>query len=184
MNHSSPIARSSRNGTQPPPRSSFPTVASPRSATSYGTLTMHASSGPWAGRRRLLVTGAESRALKPRGDAFYKGDTAERIVEFITGNPVEDASGAAHTGLLTYEDISEWRATVEEPVTLNYRGLDVHKCPPWTQGPVFLQQLAILEGFDLGQLGHNTADYLHSFDRDVEVGVRRSGGVLRRPALR
>lgn len=95
-------------------------------------------------------------------DVFYKGEIAERIIDFITRHPVEDASGTAHTGLLSYEDMAEWHATVEEPVTLNYRGLDVHKCPPWTQGPVFLQQLAILEGFDLKAMGHNSADYLHT----------------------
>ena len=96
-------------------------------------------------------------------DAFYKGEIAERIVDFIASNPVEDASGIAHTGLLSYEDMAEWHATVEEPVTFNYRGLDVHKCSSWTQGPVFLQQLAILEGFDLQALGHNSADYLHTW---------------------
>ena len=96
-------------------------------------------------------------------DAFYKGEIAERIVDFITKHPVEDTSGTAHTGLLSYEDMAEWRATVEEPVTLNYRGLDVHKCSSWTQGPVFLQQLAILEGFDLQALGHNSAEYLHTW---------------------
>ena len=95
-------------------------------------------------------------------DVFYEGEIVERIVEFITSNPVEDASGIAHTGLLSCEDMAEWHATVEEPVTLNYRGLDVHKCSSWTQGPVFLQQLAILEGFDLKALGHNSADYLHT----------------------
>jgi len=57
--------------------------------------------------------------------------------------------------------MAEWQATVEEPVSLRYRDLDVHKCPPWTQGPVFLQHLALLEGFDLTALGHNSADYLH-----------------------
>ena len=96
-------------------------------------------------------------------DAFYKGEIAERIVDFITKHPVEDTSGTAHTGLLSYEDMAEWHATVEEPVTLNYRGLDVHKCSSWTQGPVFLQQLAILEGFDLQALGHNSAEYLHTW---------------------
>lgn len=95
-------------------------------------------------------------------DLFYKGEIAERIIDFITHNPVEDASGTAHTGLLSYEDMANWRATVEQPVTLNYRGLDVHKCSAWTQGPVFLQQLAILEGFDLKKLGHNSVDYLHT----------------------
>jgi len=95
-------------------------------------------------------------------DAFYKGPIAERIVEFITAEPLPDASGSAHKGLLSYEDMAEWNATVENSVSLDYRGLEVHKCPAWTQGPVFLQQLSILEGFDLGKMGHNTAEYLHT----------------------
>ena len=94
-------------------------------------------------------------------DAFYKGPIAERIVEFISTTPVEDASGTAHVGLMSYDDMATWSTTVEEPVTLSYQGLDVHKCPSWTQGPVFLQHLSILEGFDLQKLGHNSADYLH-----------------------
>ncbi len=94
-------------------------------------------------------------------DAFYKGKIAEQIVAFITSTPVGDASGAAHTGLLSYEDLAEWHAGVEETITLRYRGLDVHKCPPWTQGPVFLQQLALLQGYDLAGLGHNSAECLH-----------------------
>ena len=95
-------------------------------------------------------------------DAFYKGPIAERIVEFISTNPVEDASGSAHTGLLSYADIAEWHATVEKPVSYTYKGLDVHKCSSWTQGPVFLQQLALLEGLDLRSMGHNSAEYLHA----------------------
>ena len=96
-------------------------------------------------------------------DAFYKGPVAERIVEFMAASPVEDASGSAHTGLLSYDDMAEWRATVEEPVSYSYHGLEVHKCPPWTQGPVFLQQLAILKGFDLKSMGQNSAEYLHTY---------------------
>ena len=95
-------------------------------------------------------------------DVFYKGEIAEKIARFISTNPVMDASGEEHTALLTYDDIAEWNATVEEPVSFNYLGLDVHKCPSWTQGPVFLQQLALLEGFDLKRMGHNSADYLHT----------------------
>jgi len=109
-----------------------------------------------AARHKGRVAGIEAAR-----DAFYKGEIAERIVKFIASNPVEDASGSTHTGLLALEDMAEWRAAVEEPVTLRYRDLDVHKCPPWTQGPVFLEQLALLEGFDLKSLGHNSADYLH-----------------------
>ena len=102
-------------------------------------------------------------------DAFYKGPIAERIVAFIHDNPVEDASGAAHTGLLSYEDMADWRAELEEPVTYNYRGLDVSKCPSWTQGPVFLQQLAILQGYDLRALGHNSPDYLHTIAESAKL---------------
>ena len=109
-----------------------------------------------AGRGR--VAGIEAAR-----DAFYRGEIAERIVAFIHDHPVADASGSTHTGLLSTDDFAAWRATVEEPVTFRYRGLDVHKCPPWTQGPVFLQQLAILEGLDLAAMGHNSADYLHTW---------------------
>ena len=96
-------------------------------------------------------------------DAFYRGEIAERIARFIVDHPVADATGAEHAALLTYEDLAEWRARVEDPVTLNYRGLDVYKCSSWTQGPVFLQQLAILQNLDLKAMGHNSADYLHSW---------------------
>ncbi len=99
-------------------------------------------------------------AIEAARDCFYKGEIAERIAAFIAENPVEDASGTAHTGLLSYEDIAEWHATVEEPVTYNYRGLDVHKCSSWTQGPVFPQQLALLKGFDLASM--DPAERIHT----------------------
>jgi len=100
--------------------------------------------------------------LEAARNAFYQGEIAEKIIAFMADNPVEDASGAAHAGLLSYDDMGAWRATVEESVTYTYRGLEVHKCPSWTQGPVFLQQLSLLEGFDLAGLGHNSEEYLHT----------------------
>ena len=63
--------------------------------------------------------------------------------------------------MLDLEDFSEWHATIEEPEVINFRGLDVFKCPSWTQGPTFLQHLAILDTFDLEKIGHNTEEYLH-----------------------
>ena len=102
-------------------------------------------------------------------DAFYKGEIAEKIIRFITDNPVEDASGVAHKGLLSYEDFAEWHAEIEQPVSLNYDGLDVHKCSTWTQGPLFLQQLAILQTMDLPTLGHNTPDYLHAWIESAKL---------------
>ena len=104
-----------------------------------------------------------SAGIRAARDAFYRGETAERIVDFITDSPVEDASGTQHAGLLAYDDLAEWQAAVEEPLSLNYRGLDVHKCSSWTQGPVFLQQLALLEGFDLQAMGHNSLVYIHTW---------------------
>ena len=95
-------------------------------------------------------------------DTFYKGPIAEKIIAFIEDNPVEDASGMVHKGLMSHADLAEWRAEAEEPVGLNYRGLDVWKCGPWTQGPVFLQQLALLQSYDFARIGHNSADYLHT----------------------
>ncbi|HEY3290896.1 MAG TPA: gamma-glutamyltransferase, partial [Anaerolineae bacterium] len=101
-------------------------------------------------------------AIVAARDAFYNGAIAQRIVDFIHQNPIVDSSGVARTGLLEYSDFSEWYGEIEDPVSVNYRGLDVYKCPAWTQGPVFLQQLTLLEGFDLAAMGHNSAEYLHT----------------------
>ncbi len=72
-----------------------------------------------------------------------------------------DATGRANRGLIDEDDFADYRTRLEEPVTVDYRGLDVYKCDSWTQGPVFLQQLRLLEGFDLPALGHNSAEYIH-----------------------
>ena len=102
-------------------------------------------------------------------DAFYKGEIAEKIIRFMEDNPVEDASGEEHKGLLSYEDMAEWHADVEEPLSLEYNGLDVHKCSSWTQGPVFLQQLSILRELDIKGYGHNSPEYLHSWVESAKM---------------
>ena len=107
--------------------------------------------------------GGRLAGIEAARDHFYGGEVAARMVEFMCANAVVDASGHAHAGLLSRDDIAEWRARVEEPITYAYRGLDVHKCPTWTQGLVFLQQLAILEGYDLTAMGHNSVEYLHTW---------------------
>lgn len=108
------------------------------------------------------ASGSREAGIEAARDVFYKGEIAGRIVDFIGSNPVEDASGSAHAGLLSFEDMATWEAQFEDALTVNYRGLDVYKCSSWTQGPVFLQQLTLLEGFDLQAFGHNSADYLHT----------------------
>ena len=95
-------------------------------------------------------------------DYFYKGPIAEKIVAFQRDTKIRDASGQCNAGLLAEADFHEYSTKVESPVSFNYRGYDVHKCNTWCQGPVFLQQLALLEGFDLSAFEHNSADYVHT----------------------
>ncbi|GIT44786.1 MAG: hypothetical protein Ct9H300mP11_27220 [Chloroflexota bacterium] len=69
--------------------------------------------------------------------------------------------GGIHKGLLQDLDFAGWQAEIEAPISLQHNDLDIHKCSSWTQGPTFLQQLNILKNFNLKDLGHNSADYLH-----------------------
>lgn len=101
--------------------------------------------------------------LEAARDLFYQGPVAEQIAAFCRDHRFRDATGEAHGGLLTYEDLAGYHAKVETPPSVEYRGLEVYKCGPWSQGPVFLQQLTLLEGFDLAALGHNTPEYIHTW---------------------
>ena len=107
--------------------------------------------------RRLIA--AEVGAAGDRLD----GLTAARA-EFYEGHIAQTIAAHAKEqgGLLSAEDLADFHIQIEEPTTLNYRGYDVYKCGPWSQGPVFLQQLALLEGFDLKGMGLNSADYIHT----------------------
>ena len=100
--------------------------------------------------------------LEAARDRFYKGEIAEAIVEFAGSTPVKDASGKEHTALFTMDDFAGFSARVENAVSVSYKGVEVHKCSSWTQGPVLCQALRLLEGFPLAQMGHNSADYVHT----------------------
>ncbi|HXX81015.1 MAG TPA: gamma-glutamyltransferase [Thermodesulfovibrionales bacterium] len=99
--------------------------------------------------------------LSAAHDLFYKGVIAEQIVKFSQENSFPDSSGGRYSGLLSLQDMSRYSARVEEPVSTTYRGFEVYKCGPWTQGPVFLQQLNLLEGYNLASMGHNSPEYIH-----------------------
>lgn len=103
-----------------------------------------------------------AQALRAAHAEFYRGPIAETIVEFCRSTPVKDASGEAHTGLLTTADFAEFQTRLESPVTTTYQGIDVWKCSSWTQGPVLLQALNLLETFDLPAAGYLSADYIHT----------------------
>ena len=81
-------------------------------------------------------------------DIFYRGFVAETI----------DAFSREQGGLLSADDLAAWQAHVEPPLEREYRGWRVAKTGPWGQGPVFLQQLALLDGFDLER---RDADFVH-----------------------
>ena len=91
-------------------------------------------------------------ALDAARERFYRGDIARDIVAW------SDANG----GLLAADDLARFTTRIETPATADYRGVKVFKCGPWSQGPVFLQQLKLLEGCDLAAMGHNSADYIHT----------------------
>jgi gamma-glutamyltranspeptidase/glutathione hydrolase len=115
--------------------------------------------------RRLLDAEAGARkggreaGLQAAVERFYRGDIAREIVAH------SDANG----GLLSLEDLAAFTTRIEEPASRIYRGATVFKCGPWSQGPVFLQQLALLEGFDLAAMGHNSAAYLHTLVESAKL---------------
>jgi len=85
-------------------------------------------------------------------DRFYKGDIAKEI-----------ARGTQEQGgLITEQDLANWKVKIEEPTMINYRGIDVYKLQQWTQGPAMLQTLNILENFDLKSMGYNSTKYIHT----------------------
>ena len=94
-------------------------------------------------------------ALEAAREAFYRGDLAQTILAYHRDNG----------GLLTAEDMADYRSAIEPPTQYRLNGfgdpVDVFTCGPWSQGPVMLQMLRLLEGFDLRALKHNSADYLH-----------------------
>ncbi len=102
-------------------------------------------------------------------DRFYKGDIASEIAR---GTKEEG-------GLITVEDLANWKVRIEEPVKTTYKGVEVYKLSQWTQGPAMLQALNILENYDLKAMGYNSARYIHTIyqamnlafaDRDFYYG--------------
>ncbi|MGH3655365.1 MAG: gamma-glutamyltransferase family protein, partial [Micromonosporaceae bacterium] len=113
-----------------------------------------------------LVTTAESAGgdreaqIDVARETWRTGFVATAVAEFQR-TPYRDSSGVDHAGLLTEEDLAGWRACYEQPAMLRFRGYDVAKTGPWGQGPVLLQALAILSGYDDDQLDPGTADGAH-----------------------
>jgi gamma-glutamyltranspeptidase/glutathione hydrolase len=112
---------------------------------------------------------SRKEAIYAAYDRFYKGDIAE---EFVRGCREQG-------GLITMEDLAAWKPVIEEPLHVNYKGIEVYKLQQWTQGPVLLQSLNILENFNLRDMGYNSTRYIHTLyqamnlafaDRDFYYG--------------
>jgi gamma-glutamyltranspeptidase/glutathione hydrolase len=133
----------------PPPGSRF---ANPALAGTYRRILAEAEA---AGADRLAQIEAARRA-------FYKGFVAEAIGAYASRAAVMDGTGEPHRALLTPDDMAAWRARAERPATLDYQGLTVCKTHAWGQGPVFLQQLALLAGCGLGDMEPGGVEYIHA----------------------
>lgn len=111
-----------------------------------------------AGMLSLLADEAEraggngrAAGIRAALNAFYRGDIATEIVSFVK----------ERDGFLSRDDMARFETRFEQPVAIDFMDTTVFKCGPWSQGPVFLQHLQLLEGRDLQSMGHNSADYLH-----------------------
>jgi gamma-glutamyltranspeptidase/glutathione hydrolase len=125
----------------------------------------HLTNRPLADTYERLLDEAEAagpergRQLEAARRAFYEGFVAETLGSFAT---IAQPDGlGVHAGLLTADDLADWRPSLEAPVRLAFRDFEVCKTGPWGQGPVLLQQLALLDGFDLTGLGLGSPDLVH-----------------------
>ncbi len=122
-----------------------------------------------AEQKALAGGKGRQEAIYAAYDRFYKGDIAR---EFVRGCKEQG-------GLITREDLANWKVYIEEPVMTTYRGIEVYKLTCWVQGPVMLQVLNMLENLDLKAMGYNSARYIHTLyqvmnlayaDRDFYYG--------------
>ncbi|MBI2510859.1 MAG: gamma-glutamyltransferase [Opitutae bacterium] len=103
--------------------------------------------------RAALAAGKDRKAaIMAAYERFYRGDIADELVRCTR----------EQGGLFTKEDLARWQVKLEQPVSTNYRGIDVYKLTTWTQGPALLQALNILENADLRAMGYNSTRYIHT----------------------
>ncbi len=99
-------------------------------------------------------------ALMAARDYFYRGPIAKRIGDYMQ----------THGGLLAASDLAGWHATVGAPTKTNYRGYEIYKTGFWAQGPMMLETLNILEGYDLKKMGQNSPEYIHTVTEGLKLG--------------
>lgn len=117
--------------------------------------------------RRILAEAAavgndRIRQIEAARRAWYRGFVADAIDQFCRTAELRDSTGHRHKALMTGDDLARYQATVEPTVALDYHGVRVHKTGPWGQGPVFLQALALLQGFDLAGMDPLGDTFVHT----------------------
>lgn len=146
-----------------------------------GTLTTNRA---YAATLRRLITQAEGAGSGREGviDAgrrvWREGFVAQAIDEFVATTPHLHSSGTVHQGVLSRSDLSEFEAHVEDAVVGTFRGHDVYKAGPWTQGPALLEALAILNGYSDDELDLSTADGIHRVAEALKISMADREGYL------
>ncbi|MFT4768554.1 MAG: gamma-glutamyltranspeptidase/glutathione hydrolase [Glaciecola sp.] len=107
----------------------------------------------------LAAGKSRKEAIYAAYERFYRGDIAKEIVR----------ATREQGGLFTEEDLAHWEVHIEEPVSTNYKGIDVYKLTTWVQGPAMLQALNILEPYDLKAMGYNSANYIHTLYQTMNL---------------
>ncbi|MCY4592916.1 MAG: gamma-glutamyltransferase family protein [Alphaproteobacteria bacterium] len=117
----------------------------------------------WSRLLAEVEAGGGSREARiDRARAIWsQGWIAESIDRFFRTSEVMDASGRRHRGLLAGDDLARWQATIEAPLSYDYGRYTVCKCGPWSQGPVLLQQLALLDGMGIGDADPVGPEFVH-----------------------
>ena len=153
----------------------------PSSAAVYLDRGAPPPAGSWLTNRALAATYARILAeaeattrdregqIEAARRIWAEGWVAEAVDRFYRSERLLDASGAAHGGFLTGADMAGWRAHYEAPVTGPFAGLTVAKCGFWSQGPVMLQQLAMLAGFDLAAMAPDGSEFVHTVTEIVKL---------------
>jgi gamma-glutamyltranspeptidase/glutathione hydrolase len=116
--------------------------------------------------RRILseaqsAGGSREHQIDAARRAWSQGFVADAIDRFCRTQDVMDTSGRPHRGVLTGADMAAWQPPVEAPLTYDYGRYRVCKAGPWNQGPVMLQQLALLKGFDLDGADPTSPEFIH-----------------------
>lgn len=112
-----------------------------------------------ADEEAAAARGGREAGLRAAHAAFYEGDVAQRIV----------AHSRERGGFLAAEDLAGFRVPEEPPERTRFHDLEVVTCGFWSQGPVLLQMLNLLEGFDLAALGHNSVAYVHALTEAIKL---------------